>query len=42
MPSLIATVPGGYADGLPRSLSNAAVLWDGDNPCPLSVASRWI
>lgn len=34
-PSLIATVSGGYADGLPRALSNAAVLWDGDTPCPL-------
>ena len=33
--SLIATVSGGYADGLPRSLSNNAVLWDGDTPCPL-------
>ncbi len=35
VPSLIATVSGGYADGLPRSLSNNAVLWDGDTPCPL-------
>ena len=35
VPSLIATVSGGYADGLPRSLSNAAVLWEGDTPCPL-------
>ena len=34
-PSLIATVSGGYADGLPRTLSNNAVLWDGDTPCPL-------
>ncbi|MDT8856115.1 alanine racemase [Paracoccaceae bacterium Fryx2] len=34
-PALIATVSGGYADGLPRGLSNAAVLWDGDTPCPL-------
>jgi alanine racemase len=34
-PSIIATVSGGYADGLPRALSNAAVLWDGDTPCPL-------
>jgi alanine racemase len=34
-PSLIATVAGGYADGLPRSLSNRAQLWDGDTPCPL-------
>ena len=34
-PALIATVAGGYADGLPRALSNAALLWDGDTPCPL-------
>lgn len=34
-PALIATVSAGYADGLPRSLGNAAVLWDGDVPCPL-------
>ena len=34
-PSVIATVAAGYADGLPRTLSNAAMLWDGDTPCPL-------
>ncbi|MGL4320583.1 MAG: alanine racemase [Paracoccaceae bacterium] len=34
-PSVIATVSAGYADGLPRTLSNAAVLWDGATPCPL-------
>jgi alanine racemase len=34
-PSVIATVAGGYADGLPRTLSNKARLWDGDTPCPL-------
>ncbi len=34
-PSIIATVAGGYADGLPRSLSGKAQLWDGDTPCPL-------
>lgn len=34
-PSLIATVAVGYADGLPRTLSNNARLWDGDTPCPL-------
>ena len=34
-PSVIATVGGGYADGLPRTLSNKARLWDGDTPCPL-------
>jgi alanine racemase len=33
--SVIATVSAGYADGLLRGLSNAAVLWDGDTPCPL-------
>ncbi len=34
-PSLVATVQGGYADGLLRGLSNNAVLWDGETPCPL-------
>ncbi|WP_103333058.1 alanine racemase [Pseudotabrizicola formosa] len=34
-PAMIATVSGGYADGLLRALSNTAVLWDGDTPCPL-------
>ena len=34
-PAIIATVAGGYADGLARRLSNAAVLWDGTTPCPL-------
>ncbi|MDP2080983.1 MAG: alanine racemase [Pseudotabrizicola sp.] len=34
-PTMIATLSGGYADGLLRSLSNNAVLWDGDTPCPL-------
>ncbi len=34
-PSVIATVSGGYADGLPRSLSNRVQLWDRDTPCPL-------
>ena len=34
-PALIATVAAGYADGLPRRLSNAAMLFDGDTPCPL-------
>ena len=33
-PSLIATLQGGYADGLPRTLSNAALLWAGEEPCP--------
>lgn len=31
----VATVSGGYADGLLRSLSNAGVLWADDVPCPL-------
>ena len=34
-PSVIATVSGGYADGLLRSLSGKGQLWDGDTPCPL-------
>ena len=34
-PSMIATVLGGYADGIMRTLSNRAVLWDGDTPCPV-------
>ena len=34
-PSVIATVAGGYADGLIRALMNGAVLWDGDVPCPV-------
>lgn len=35
LPSVIATLPVGYADGMLRALSNRAVLWDGDTPCPL-------
>lgn len=34
-PAVIATLQAGYADGLIRSLSNNAVLWDGATPCPL-------
>ena len=34
-PSQIATVSGGYADGLLRTLGNRAVLWSGDVPCPV-------
>jgi alanine racemase len=34
-PSLIATVSGGYADGLLRSLSGNATFWAEDTPCPL-------
>ena len=35
LPTITATVSGGYADGLMRTLSNKATLWDGDTPCPL-------
>jgi alanine racemase len=31
----IATLSAGYADGLPRTLSNKVHLWDGDTPVPL-------
>ena len=31
----VATVSGGYADGLLRALSNEAVLFHGDVPCPV-------
>lgn len=34
-PCQIATVAGGYADGLLRALGNRAVLWAGDVPCPV-------
>ena len=34
-PSVIATVQGGYADGIIRSLSSRATLWAGDIPVPL-------
>ena len=34
-PSVIASLACGYADGMLRTLSNRAVLWDGDTPCPL-------
>lgn len=33
--TVVATVSGGYADGLLRSLSNKATFWDGNTPCPL-------
>lgn len=33
--SRIATVSGGYADGLIRAKSNRATLWARDHPCPL-------
>jgi alanine racemase len=35
IPSVIATVAAGYADGLTRALSGRARLWAGDIPCPL-------
>lgn len=34
-PTTAATLLGGYADGLPRSLSNRAILWAGNQACPL-------
>ncbi len=34
-PTLIATVQGGYADGILRTLSNRALLWAGEVPCPV-------
>jgi alanine racemase len=34
-PSVIATLAAGYSDGLPRTLSNRALLWDDGTPCPL-------
>jgi alanine racemase len=34
-PSVIATLAAGYSDGLLRTLSNRALLWDGTTPCPL-------
>jgi len=34
-PSRIATISAGYADGLPRTLSNNLNLWHGDKACPL-------
>lgn len=34
-PMIVATLAAGYADGLLRSLSGKAVLWHGDEPCPL-------
>lgn len=35
-PARIATVSGGYADGLIRSLSGRATLWAGEMPCPMA------
>lgn len=36
IPSRIATVSGGYADGLLRRMSNRARLFHGDTPCPMA------
>ncbi len=36
MPSRVAIVSGGYADGLLRALSGRASLWAGDTPCPVA------
>lgn len=35
-PRKIATVSGGYADGLIRAMTGNAVLWHGTTPCPLA------
>jgi alanine racemase len=35
-PTRIATVSGGYADGLMRALSSRAMLFAGDVPCPIT------
>jgi alanine racemase len=35
IPSTVATVAAGYADGILRSLSNRARLWSGGTPCPV-------
>jgi len=34
-PTRLATISGGYADGILRAISNQAVLFHGDVPCPL-------
>jgi alanine racemase len=34
-PARLATVSGGYADGLMRALSHRGVLWAGEVPCPV-------
>ena len=34
-PTKVATLLAGYADGLLRAMSNQAVLWHKDHPCPL-------
>ena len=35
VPSRVATVSAGYADGITRHISNKSVLFDADIPCPL-------
>lgn len=35
-PAKIATVSGGYADGLIRAMSGKATFWHDDTPCPLA------
>ncbi len=35
-PTTIATVSGGYADGLIRALSSRGTLYAGDTPCPIA------
>lgn len=34
-PTRVATLSGGYADGIIRAMGNRATLWHGDIPCPL-------
>ncbi len=36
VPSRLATVAGGYADGLIRAMSGVGMLWHGDTPCPIA------
>jgi len=36
VPSRIATVSAGYADGLPRTMSDKLSLWANDVPCPVA------
>jgi len=36
VPSRIATVAAGYADGLLRAMSNNGKLWDDQTPCPIA------
>lgn len=35
VPTRVATLSGGYADGIIRAMGNRATLWHGDTPCPL-------